>query len=225
MKIAIHQPQFLPWPGYFNKILRSDLFIFLDDVQYKKNEWQNRNRIKTSRGEAYITVPVHYRFGEKINEIKIVNSVAWKKNHLKTIKINYERAKYFEDFYIYIENFLQNNYEKLVEVNIQSIKMIMSYLGFEKKFILSSSLNVDGQKTTKLVNICKILKATVYISGIGARDYIDLKQFYDNNINVQFQEYSTPTYQQLFGEFIPNLSIIDMIFNVGKEDTLKLIGA
>lgn len=223
MKVAIHQPQYLPWPGYFNKILQCDIFVFLDDVQYKKNEWQNRNKIKTATGEQWLTVPVHYKFGQKINEVKIDNKIFWFKDHLKSIKINYSKSIFFHEFFPYVENFLNKEYEKLVDVNIESVKMILFYLGIKKKIVLSSDLQVEGEKTQRLVNICKKLKADVYVSGIGAKDYLEIEEFKKNNIKVVFQQYTTPEYPQLFGKFIPNLSIIDMIFNTGKEKTLELI--
>jgi hypothetical protein len=223
MKIAIHQPQYLPWSGYFNKILQSDIFVFLDDVQYKKNEWQNRNRIKSPNGEVWLTVPVHYNFGQKINEIEIDNKFLWRKDHLKTMRFNYQKAKNFSDFYPYIENLLNKEYKMLVDVNIDSIKMILSYLNIDKKIVKSSELKVEGEKTQRLVNICKVLNADIYISGSGAKDYLIVEEFEKNNIQVIFQEYHTPEYPQLFGNFIPNLSIIDMIFNVGKEETIKLL--
>lgn len=222
-KVAIHQPQYLPWPGYFNKILQCDIFVFLDDVQYKKNEWQNRNKIKSANGELWLTVPVHYKFGQKINEVEIDNKIFWRKDHLKSIKVNYQKTKFFKEFYPYVESLLSKEYKKLVEVNVESIKMLMDYLGIKKEIVFSSQLQVEGEKTKRLVNICKKLSCDVYISGIGAKDYLDISEFEKNNIKVVFQNYTVPEYPQMFGKFIPNLSIIDMIFNVGKEKTLQLI--
>ncbi|MCX7940605.1 MAG: WbqC family protein [Elusimicrobiota bacterium] len=223
MKVAIHQPQYLPWSGYFNKILQCDIFVFLDDVQYKKNEWQNRNKIKTATGTQWLTVPVHYKFGQKINEVIIDNKILWKKDHIKSIEVNYRKAKYFFDFFPVVENLLSREYTKLVDINIESIKCVLSYLGINKQFVLSSTLNIEDEKTERLVEICKKLSADVYISGSGARDYLDIELFEKNNIKVVFQNYTVPEYQQLFGKFISNLSIIDMIFNVGKTKTLELL--
>lgn len=222
-KVAIHQPQYLPWPGYFNKILQCDIFVFLDDVQYKKNEWQNRNRIKSPKGEVWLTIPVHYCFGQKINEVEIDNKILWRKDHLKTIKYNYQKTQYFNEFFPYIEDLLNKEYKMLLEVNISSITTILSYLGIKKKIVKSSELKVKGEKTERLVNICKELNATAYISGSGAKNYLVIEEFEKNNIKVVFQEYTTPNYSQLYGDFVPNLSIIDTIFNIGKDETLKLI--
>lgn len=225
MKVAIHQPQYLPWPGYFNKIVKCDIFVFLDDVQYKKNEWQNRNKIKSSKGEIWLTVPVHYRFGQKINEIEIDNKIFWAKDHIKTIKVNYQKSPFFYDFFPVIEDLLSKKYDRLIEVNIASIEKILKYLGVEKQIILSSTLKIEPNKTKtdRLVEICKKLSATVYISGTGAKNYLEEEKFKRESIKVEFQDYFVSTYPQLYGDFVPNLSIIDMIFNVGKQETLRRI--
>lgn len=223
MIVAIHQPQYLPWPGYFNKIIKCDIFVFLDDVQYKKNEWQNRNKIKTARGEIWLTVPVHYKFGQKINEVEIDNSIFWAKDHIKTIKINYQKSPFFKDFFPVIEDLLSKKYTKLVEINVASVKSILEYLGIKKQIIMSSALKVETEKTDRLVDICKKLSATVYLSGIGAKGYLEEEKFKKENIKVEFQNFSISVYPQLYGGFISNLSIIDMIFNIGKDETLKMI--
>lgn len=223
MKVAIHQPHYLPWPGYFNKIIKCDIFVFLDDVQYKKNEWQNRNRIKSAKGAIWLTIPVHYRFGQKINEVEIDNKIFWEKDHIKTIKINYQKSPFFKDFFPVIEELLSKRYNKLVDINIASVETILRYLGIERKIIRSSIFKVEENKTDRLVSICKKLSADIYISGIGAKEYLEEKKFEKENIKVEFQNYSTPIYTQMYGEFIPNLSIIDMIFNIGKYETLKMI--
>ncbi len=223
MILAAHQPQYLPWPGYFNKILHCDIFVILDDVQYKKNEWQNRNKIKTSDGVKWLTVPVHYKFGQKINEIKIDKKVFWQKDHIKTIFFNYKKSKFFDEVYPLVEKFLNKNYDFLVDVNMESIKMVLEYLDIKKKIVKSSDYNVEGEKTLRLVNLCKIFNAGIYLSGKGAKEYIDEELFKANNIKLVYQNYQPKEYPQLFGDFVPNLSIIDMMFNCGKEKTLSLI--
>lgn len=223
MKISIHQPQYMPWPGYFNKILHSDIFVLLDDVQYKKNEWQNRNRIKSSSGELWLTVPVYYSFGQKINEIKIDTKILWQKDHLKTIELNYKKSPFFNEVFPLVEKVLNKEYTYLVDINIESIKMVLNYLNIEKKIVKSSDYKIVGEKTLRLINICKTLGGDTYLSGQGAKDYIIKEEFEKNNIKLEFQEYKLQEYPQLFGRYIPNLSILDMMFNCGKEMTLKLI--
>ncbi|MFQ3675105.1 MAG: WbqC family protein [Endomicrobiia bacterium] len=223
MKISIHQPQYLPWAGYFNKILNSDIFVILDDVQYKKNEWQNRNRIKSSSGELWLTVPVHYTFGQKINEIKIDNKIFWSKKHLKSIELNYKRAPFFNEIFPLVEKVLSKEYIYLVDINVELIKIILNYLEINKKIVKSSEYKIVGEKTLRLINICKTFGADIYLSGQGGKDYLVEEEFKKNGIKLEFQEYKVKEYPQLFNGFIPNLSILDILFNCGKEQTLKII--
>lgn len=223
MKISIHQPQYLPWPGYINKIFLSDVFVFLDDVQYKKNEWQNRNRIKGPNGLIWLSVPVHYNFGQKNSDITIDNTASWQKKHKKSIEECYKKSEFFNDFFPYLKKIYEKEYKYLVDVNVDSITAILDYLKINKKIIFSSSLNITTQKTDRIIDICKTLKADTYISGQGAKDYLIVEKFKENNINLCFQKYKIKPYKQLWGDFIENLSIIDMIFNLGREETVKFI--
>lgn len=223
MKISIHQPQYLPWAGYINKIFLSDVFVFLDDVQYKKNEWQNRNRIKGPNGVIWISVPVHYSFGQKINELKIDNTVLWYKKQRKTIEECYRKSAFFDEFFPYIKKIYEKEYRYLVDLNVDSVMAIINYLNIKRKIIFSSSLNITSQKTDRIIDICKTLKADTYISGQGAKDYLIAEKFKEHNINLCFQEYRVKPYKQLWGDFVENLSIVDMIFNIGREKVVEFI--
>lgn len=222
MIVAIHQPQYMPYIGYIQKILKSDIFVFLDDAQYKKNEWQNRNRIKSSNGVIWITVPVKYKFGQKINEVVIADDY-WRKKHIQAIRLNYAKSDYFNSFFPVVEGFLNRSYEKISDLNIDCVKMILNYMKIEKKLILSSSLDISTVKTQRLIDICKKLNADTYLSGDGGRDYLDEKKFHENNINLIYQNYRPPVYKQLYVDFVPNLSIIDMLFNIGPDKTKELL--
>ncbi|MDI6839375.1 MAG: WbqC family protein [bacterium] len=224
MICAIHQPQYLPWLGYFDKLLRSDFFVLLDDVQYKKNEWQNRNKISTSHGWQWLTVPVHYTFGQKINEVLINNKTNWGKKHLHSLVINYSGTPYFKDYRAFFEEVYSKKWEYLCELNIYLIKNLATFLGIQTELVKSSDLQVDGQKTDRLVNICKKLQADIYLSGEGAREYLDLSLFENEKIKVVFQNFNHPIYPQvkLDGNFQPNMSVIDLLFNYGK-DSLKIL--
>lgn len=215
--VAIHQPQYMPYLGYIHKMKLSDVFVFLDDAQFKKNEWQNRNRVKIGEGKtAWITVPVIHNFGQKINEVLIKTSVPWQKQHKNTLKTYYSKAPCFymlERF----EELWNQNFEKLVDVNIASIKILSEIFDVKAKFVLSSSLKINKNKTERLVAICKELGAKTYISGIGAKEYLDESLFKKENIEVVWQDFKHPIYPQLYGEFIPNLSAIDMVMNLGEK--------
>jgi len=141
--VAIHQPQYLPWLGYFDKLDRCDVFCLLDTVQYKKNEFQNRNRIKTADGWQWLTVPVTYRFPQRIEEVEVNQTVDWQRKHLQALKTNYSKAPFFDSYHGNFEEFFQKSYEMVVEVSVASIELLMRLLGLERKLVLASSLPVD----------------------------------------------------------------------------------
>lgn len=224
MIVAIHQPQYLPWLGYFDKIDKADIFVLLDDVQYKKNEWQNRNKIRTANGWQWITVPVRYRFGEKINQIKIDNSGDWREEHHKSLVINYNKAPCFKDYESFFKASFTNNWEYLVDINIHFIKYLIKSIGITTKLISSSELVIEGQKTERLVEICKKLGADTYLSGEGAREYLELSQFEKEGINVKFQDFNHPIYKQVYNNFEPFMSVVDLLFNYGQKSLKVLRG-
>lgn len=219
MIVAIHQPQYLPWLGYFDKIDQADIFVLLDCVQYKKNEWQNRNRLKTPSGLSWITVPVLLSKGhtQLISEIQIDNTKTWQENHWKTFQSFYNKSPHFSEYKNFFEEiYNEKKYESLSTLNEDIIFYIVETLGIKTKIIRSSELGrIEGQKTELLINICSKLNATYYLSGAGAKVYLDTCQFKNTNIQLKFQEYSHPEYSQLFGKFEPYLSVIDLLFNCG----------
>ncbi|MFQ5901259.1 MAG: WbqC family protein [Thermodesulfobacteriota bacterium] len=225
MIIAIHQPQFMPWLGYFDKIDLADAFVYLDNVQFKKNEYQNRNRIKTSQGWQWLTVPVTYRYPEKICEVKIDNKANWKKKHLMSIKTNYKKTPYFDLYFQEIVGLYSKNYEYLSDFNIASVEMISRLLGLDKKTHKASGIKgLREEPTLRLVDICKSLCGDTYLSGRDGKEYMDISAFTREGIEVVFQEFNHPIYPQLYGDFNPFMSSIDMLFNCGKE-SLKVLRA
>ena len=218
-KISIHQPMYLPYPGIFNKIENVDMFVFLDDVQYSNQYYYNRNRIKTPSGEQMLTVPIKKTFGQKLNEVKIENNVMWQKKHMKTLIANYSRAEYFEEHKSFFEHIYSVKWEKLHDLNMHIMRYLLEQLDITTPFYFSSEVVKDttSSGTERLVEICRELNADVYLSGIGGNDYLNLKQFDSVGIEVEFQNFEQKKYKQLFGNFIPNLSIIDLLFNLGGE--------
>jgi hypothetical protein len=222
MDIVIIQPNFLPWRGYFHLIQKSDIFVFYDDVQFDKNSWRNRNIIKTKQGKQWITVPVlqKNRFGQKINEVDIdnVNNGIWRKKIWSTIYHNYKQAKHFNKMSGFFEDLFSKGWNRLVDLNIYSTKAICDILGIRRKFYRSSELIITGDRISRLVNICRELGGKRYISGPSARDYIKSEsEFLKNGIDLEFHQYVYPTYPQLHGHFIPDVSIVDLLFNCGKD--------
>ena len=216
--VTIHQPQFLPWLGYFDKVDRSDVFCLLDTVQYKKNEFQNRNKIKTSQGWQWLTVPVTYRFPQRIYEVGVNQTVDWQRKHLRSLETSYGKAPFFEAYSARFEEFYQQSYEMLVDVNVASLELLMELLGLERKVILASSLKVNTEDPTlRLVKICKALGGDAYLSGKDGAKYMDLDTFHSHQLELVFQDFNHPEYPQCYGPFEPNLSVVDLLFNCGPE--------
>jgi hypothetical protein len=225
MIMAIHQPQFMPWLGYFDKIVKSDIFVFLDTVQFKKNEFQNRNKIKTAQGWMWLTVPVVYKYPEHIDEVCINNRIDWRKRHMRTLEINYQKAPYSGDLFPNLKEFYAGNSGSLSEVNRESVLMLLKILGVHKEIKIASELgDFPEEPSERLAAICESLGADTYLSGAGGSDYLDLKPFNEKGIRVEFQNFKHPVYPQLYGDFIPNLSLLDLLFNCGPDSFNTLEG-
>ena len=216
MICAIHQPQYLPYLGFFDKMKRSDIFVFLDDCQFKKNEWQNRNRIRTKDGWQWITVPVRYRFGEEIREIEINNNTNWRHKHLQSLLTNYGKTPCFKEYIDFFKETYKRGWEFLVDINLHFIGYLMGALGIKTKTVLSSQLDIKTTGTRRLIDITKKVGADTYLSGPGGREYLEIGEFKEAGIKLIFQEFKHPEYKQQFEGFIPNLSVVDFLFNCGS---------
>ena len=220
MIISIHQPQYLPWDNFFKKIKKSDCFIFLDNVEFQKNGLQNRNQIKTSNGPIWLTVPIKQKLGQKISDVEIDNSKDWKKKHWKTISENYNKSKHFDSFKGNFQNIFLSNWNNLSELNIKIILEILMILNIKTKIYKASDLKVKGKSTELLVNLCKKINSKTYISGEGGENYLELEKFKEAGIQVIFEKnINQKPYKQNHDNvgFVQNLSIIDNLFNNGKE--------
>ena len=217
---AIMQPTYLPWLGYFYLMDQSDYFVFLDSVQFEKRSWQQRNKIKTPKGDLLLTVPVlsKGRFEQKINEVKIDKTAEFQKKHLKAIKQNYSQAKFFKKYITDLEKILCRNHTYLVDLNEELISWLKDAIGIKSKLIRSSSLRPEGRKVEPLVSICKSIGAKRYLSPLGSKTYIDKNNLFPKyEIELIYNQYQHPRYRQLYGNFIPNLSVIDLLFNEGDK--------
>lgn len=218
MIVAVHQPQYLPWLGYFDKIRQADVFCYLDSVQYKKNDWQNRNRIKTSQGWQWLTVPVRFKYPEKICEVKIDPTVNWRKKHLQALITNYHRAPFFDRYIGIFEQIYSEDWESVAELNICIIERLKDTLGLgAKPAIKSSNLELSEDPTDRLIEICREVKAEIYLAGQDGIQYMDLERFKANGIQVVIQNYKHPVYSQLFNGFESHMSVVDLLFNCGPE--------
>mgnify|MGYP005653775919 FL=1 len=221
--ISIRQPGYLPYLGFFKKIQSVDEFIFLNDVQYSRGDWDNRNKIRTTEGSLWLTVPILNNSKKLLNEVTIDNSSNWIYKHKSAIKHNYENSPFFDKYWNHIEEILDKSYTKLLELNIALINYFISVLKIKTKIIFSSDLNLDSTGSEKLLDICKNCNAQIYLSGELGTNYLNEKIFEKEGIQVIFEKFIHPTYSQKFEEFIPNMSIIDLLFNEGENsiDILK----
>ena len=193
MLVAIHQPQYLPWLGYFDKMLKADVFCYLDSVQYKKNEWQNRNRIKTAAGWQWLTVPVTYRYPQRIGEVGIDNRSDWARKHLQALSTNYRRAPFFEKYFPAIEAVLSRRWESIAALNLSLIECLREILGIaDKPAVQASRIKASDDPTDRLIDICQSLGADSYLAGAGAAGYMDLEKFRQRGIRVADPGLSTP---------------------------------
>ena len=224
MRISIMQPGYLPWLGFFELMHNCDLFVLLDDVQYTKKDWRNRNKIRTNKGWAWITVPTltkRNRF-QLINEVKINNSVNWSRKHTASIKIHYGRSRYFNHYYYTLEKIYARSWKFLLDLDVALITYLKDKLGIKTPLIKSSELLVAGKREEKIINICKKLGASELYDSHAASTFLDRSMFKEQNITLEFQNYVHPVYNQQYDGFVSNLSTIDLIFNHGP-DSLSII--
>lgn len=218
MIVAIHQPQYLPWLGYFHKMNRADAFVFLDTVQFKKNEFQNRNRIKGSQGPQWLTVPVIQKLGQDIREVHINTTVRWQKKHIASLTSCYGKAPHFDAYRDALEDLLDRPWELLSTLNIEATRLIASLIGIDTPLYLASEMEcVADDRDRRLIEITQTLGGGSYLAGIGGRDYMDPAIWEEAGIEVLFQEFEHPVYPQVFDGFSSHLSAVDLLFNTGDE--------
>ena len=223
MIVAVHQPQYLPWLGYYDKIDKADIFVLLDNVQYKKNEWQNRNKIKTAQGGQWLTVPVAYRFPQLINEVTITNTEKWQHKQRQAIITNYRKSPHWGMLENFFTNLFSTEWQTISQLNIYVVRKLAEIIGITTPMHIASELGkLPDDPDERLIAITKYFGADTYLAGMGGRGYMDLEKFHREGITVNFQEYIHPVYDQLFGDFEPFMSVIDLMFNHGNH-SLKII--
>jgi hypothetical protein len=222
MKCVINQPNYIPWRGYFHQIQKADVFVFYDDVQYDKHGWRNRNRIKTSNGTIWLTIPVIKKGAIQnrvpISEIVIDWSRDWSRKHWRTLQQAYDKAPFFELYTSLLRDVYEQRSEKLADFTIQLTILIARTLGVSgTKFIRSSDLKVNGAKTDRLLEILKYLGATHYITGPAAKTYLDERRLENAGISIEYMVYDYPVYSQLYPPYDPQVSILDLLFMQGHD--------
>lgn len=221
--IAIHQPETFPWAGYLNKMLNADEFIILDDVQYKKNNFQNRNRIIMNGKPTWLTLPIDTkgRLESTIADTRIAYTVDWKSRLKHLLEVAYSKSLYYKDIMPELETIINQADESLLVFNMHIIAFLRYYLGITTPIIYSSKLNITSHKTDLVFDICKECGATTYLSGEGGRNYLELDKFNEADIEVLYQSFdSTLRYNNMTE---PYMSVIDIIMNNSREDSLDYI--
>jgi hypothetical protein len=218
LKAVIHQPMYLPYPGFFHKVSLSDVFVIMDDAQYDKR-FTNRNVILDPNGPTRLTVPINKRQKFSPNmTVEINNDIPWSDYHWKKIRMCYAHAKFFRLYADYFESLFEKHWDMLFDLDFETMKKLMEWLGITVPIIKESELNVSGKGGQRLINVCKAIGADTYISGKGGRNYLEESLFRSNNVKLEYQSYIPRSYPQRFRqEFTPDLSTIDLIANLGPD--------
>lgn len=220
MILTAHQPVYLPWLGLFHKIALADKFCFFDNVQYQPKDWNNRNRIKFSNGTSdWLTIPVLRKsyLERSYLEIEINNELPWQRKHWKSVELNYKKAPYFGLYEKELKKFYEVKWQFLSELNYEMLLFFMEKLCITVPAVRMKDHKFEGQKSDIVLDMCKKLGADIYIFGEQGKDYADIRTFQASGVIPVFQKYNHPKYQQLHGDFIPYLSIVDLLFNCGPE--------
>ncbi len=226
MRCAIMQPAYLPWAGYFNLIANTDFFVFLDDVQFEKQSWQNRNRILLNGQPRWLTVPVKRKhLSDCINQIFVDDQGDWRLKHLELLRHTYSRHPYLTDMLSYVRDALDPSVIHLSELNIRFIRSIAATLNLSPRFFLSSELGIFGTRSKRLLNICEHFDCDTYLSPLGAAAYLAEDAVFENSkINLEFQNFSIQSYIQPGSQlFVSHLSIVDVLANLGENATRNYV--
>lgn len=220
MILAAHQLHYLPWLRYFHKLASAETFVVLDNIQFNKNGWQNRNKIKTSSGGSLLTVPVRQKFQQRLDEVQIDSRQTWQRKHWRALESNYRKSPYFKDHESFFRRIYSQSWERLNDLNYEIFIYLLKALGIQTRILRSSELSLKGEGTERLVNLCRELGARTYLSGAYAVEvYLEPELFRQVGVELAFQEYVCPRYPQQFPEagFIPELSMVDLLFNCGPK--------
>jgi hypothetical protein len=223
-----HQPNFMPYPGFFHKMMNCDQFVYVDNVEFVGRGpfgWIHRNKIRiNNKDEHWLTVPVYQkgRFHQDINEVKIANEEPWMDKHWKSIYYNYKDTPYFDRYENELESIYDQNWEHLVELNIRLLEFFANALDIDVPRSRSSEENIIGESTQLIINLCNHYDGDTYLSGMHGRDYLDRDLIDQSEIQVVFQDFQAPEYEQPYENFVPNLSTLDLLMNCGP-DSRKII--
>lgn len=215
MIVSIHQPDYIPWLGFYYKVAHSDVFVYLDDAQFSNTAAHNFNYIKTPQGKHKLKIPVRYKFGYAINLVQTKDELGWKKKHLKTIEMSYHKAPFFEKIFETYVNVMEKDYVNLAALNIAINNFIFKGFKITTPIMQSSDMNIHSTREVRILDICEKVGATKYLSGTGASVYQKSEDFSQRGFELLYSMYKPINYPQLGNEFIPCMSVLDYIFNCG----------
>lgn len=229
VRVAIHQPLYLPWIGYFYKMVRSEIFVFWDTAQMMRGRgWGNRNTIKTANGPCRISVPIKRKSrGMQVHREVEIAGDDWRKKHLGSLQHAYGKAPFFQDYFGLFEDHLGRTWTHLDDLNMALARALCQTIGIECELRLASELGGDeeaAEATERLIRLTRRAGGDVYLSGFGGQDYMDMARFASAGVGVEIYDFVHPTYRQLWGGFLPKMSIIDLLFNEGPG-TLAILQA
>jgi len=221
MIVGIHQPNYLPYLGFFDKIKKSDIFIIYDDAQFNKEDFQHRNRIRIFNGWKWLTVPVDKKY-IPINKVKIkdnveITGISWQDSHFRNLHDNYKEAEHYIDYENNLREIYEQKYKLLFDINMELIKFFIKAFNINTKIIFSSEFGFNTKSSSKLVDLVSAVGGDTYISGPMGKNYLELELFNEKNIKVEFQEFKHPVYKQQYDGFYPNMSAVDALFNIGPK--------
>jgi hypothetical protein len=225
MVVATHQPIFLPWPGFFFKAIHTDCLVLLDNVQFPRGRgWMNRNRLKSEQGELWLTVPVHKKgLGlQSIREVKVFSDSNWRRKHLRGVRQNYANAPYLAEHFPSLKSIYDDSHELLVELNVALIRYFFEVLHIETELVMQSDLGVVGRGTDLVVRICRYMGAGRYLTFPIAAKYLRSEDFERERVGLQLTRFESPVYPQLWGGFLSNLSVLDLLLNCGPKSEVVL---
>jgi hypothetical protein len=228
MIISVHQPQYLPWLGYFHKIDKSDCFVFLDTVQYKAREFINRNKIRTQDGWIWLSVPVKISGNsrQKISDVLIDNEQDWARAHRRSLEVWYSGAPFFKEYFPFFSTVYAQRWERLIDLNLVFIKFFLEQLNITTPLRVESEIGTQAKSTARIIELCRTIEADTYLSGIGGKDYLQEDLFKEEGICLQYQEFHHPVYRQQHcsekHQFEPYMSVVDLLFNEGPNSSALL---
>lgn len=217
MIVAIHQPDYIPWLGFYYKMAHCGTFVYLDDAQYSNEADHNVNVIKTPQGACRLKIPVEQHLGDLILNVRTKDELKWKEKHLRTLQMNYSKAPFFKELFPAYEKVIQEKYTSIAELNMSINRFICDGFSISPNIKKSSEMNISSAREERVIDICLQLNATEYLSGNGAKAYQVDEHFTQKGLKLTYLDYKPIVYPQLWGEFLPCMSVLDYIFNCGFD--------